>query len=68
MSLSEELPATAFDTASEFTRRSAIQATVSEELAQGPTWWLERDSNKRPSGRKASTLPMRQHAPCSVGL
>ena len=35
MSLSEVLPTTAIDTASEFTHRSA-QATVSEGLAQGP--------------------------------
>ena len=33
MSLSEALPPTAIDTVSEFTRRSAIQATVSEGLA-----------------------------------
>ena len=38
MSLSETLPTTAIDIASEFTRRSAtrLQATVSEGLVQGP--------------------------------
>ena len=40
-----------------------VQATVSEGLAQVPTWRLERGSNPRPSNRKASTLPMHHHAP-----
>ena len=35
--------------------------TMSLGLAQGPYVALERDSNPRPSGRKASTLPMRHH-------
>src|SRR6218665_1355393 len=44
-------------------RRSAL-ATASEGLAQGPyTWRLERDSDPRPFGRKASNLPMNHHAP-----
>src|SRR6218665_1006761 len=63
MSLSEALPTIAIDTVAEFTRRSAtVQATVSEELAQGDYVALERDSKPRPSGRKALTLPMRHHA------
>ena len=37
----------------------APHTTVSEGLAQG----LERDSNSRPYGRKASNLPMSHHAP-----
>src|SRR6218665_689171 len=31
-----------------------------------PTWRLERDLNPRPSGRKASALPMRHHVPQTV--
>ena len=34
-----------------------------KDLPKVPTWRLERDSNPRPSGRKASTLPMRHHVP-----
>src|SRR6218665_1405828 len=37
------------------------EATVSEGLAQGS--WLERDSNPRSSGPKASTQPICHHAP-----
>src|SRR6218665_1485389 len=33
-----------------------------KDLPKVPTWRLDRDSNPRPSGRKASTLPMRHHA------
>ena|SRR6218665_569708 len=41
-----------------------LQATVSEGLAQGPYMVvIELDSNPRPFGRKASSLPMRHHAP-----
>ena len=39
------------------------QATASERLNTVPTWRLERDSNPRLLGRKASNLPMRHHAP-----
>ena len=39
------------------------QATASEVLAHGPyTWWLDRDWNQRPFGRKTSNLPMSPHA------
>ena len=41
-------------------RRSA-QATASKGLPKVPTWRLERDLNPQPSGRMASTLPMRHH-------
>src|SRR6218665_285044 len=34
-----------------------------KDLPKVPTWRLERDSNPRPSGRKASTLPMSHHVP-----
>src|SRR6218665_1880881 len=33
-----------------------------KDLPKVPTWRLERNSNPRPSGRKASTLPMRHYA------
>src|SRR6218665_3623022 len=32
-----------------------------KELPKVPTWRLERDSNPRPFGRKASNIPMRHH-------
>ena len=32
------------------------------DLPKVPTWWLERDSNLRPSGWKALTLPICHHA------
>src|SRR6218665_1385830 len=31
------------------------------DLPKVPTWRLERDSKRRPSGQKASSLPMRHH-------
>ena len=34
-----------------------------KDLHEVPTWRLERDTNPRPSGRKASTLQMRHNAP-----
>ena len=34
-----------------------------KDLPKVPTWRLERDSNPRPFGRKASNLPMRHNAP-----
>ena len=37
-----------------------------KDLPKVPTRRLERDSNPRPSGRKASTLPMRHHVPCPI--
>src|SRR6218665_572374 len=39
----------------------ALQATISERLAQGP--WLERYSNPRPSGPKTLAQPMCHHSP-----
>jgi len=36
-----------------------------KDLPKGPTWRLERDSNLRPFGRKASNLQMRHLAPQS---
>ena len=40
----------------------ALQVTASEGLAQGPyAAAIEPDSNPRPSGQKASTLPMCHH-------
>jgi len=53
------------DTVSEFHAEAPL-ATASEGLAQGPTWWLERDSNTLPFRGKASELPMSHHTPqCS---
>ena len=52
--LSEALPTTGIDTVSEFTRRSDRQLRV-KDLPKVPTWRLERDSNPRPFGRRAST-------------
>src|SRR6218665_583314 len=40
----------------------ALQATTNERLAQGPSVAPSEYSNRLPSGRKASTLPMRHHA------
>ena len=37
-----------------------------KDLPKVPTWLLERDSNPRPSGRKATNLPMSHHAPPSL--
>ena len=34
-----------------------------KDLPKVPTWRLERDSNLRPSGRKATNLPMSHHVP-----
>src|SRR6218665_3384116 len=34
-----------------------------KDLPKVPTWRLERESNPRPFGRKASTLPKGHHAP-----
>ena len=34
-----------------------------KDLPKVPTWRLERDSNPRPFGRKASILPMSHHVP-----
>src|SRR6218665_637458 len=34
-----------------------------KDLPKVPTWRLERDSNPRPFGRKATNLPMSHHAP-----
>src|SRR6218665_782523 len=48
------------DTVSEF-HFKAKQATASEGLPKVHTWRLERDTNPRPSGRKASTQQMFYH-------
>ena len=65
MSLSVALPTTAIDTVSEFIRRRVqrYKQLQVKDLPKVPTWRLERDSNPRRSSRKASTLPMRHHAP-----
>src|SRR6218665_2234712 len=60
-SLSEALPTTAIHTAVVYTSKRYRQLRV-KDLPKVPTWRLEHDSNLRPSGRKASTLPMRHHA------
>src|SRR6218665_2325020 len=39
-----------------------------KDLPKVNTWRLERDSNPRPSGRKASTHSMRHHAPHVYGI
>jgi len=36
----------------------AIKGYVVVFLFKVPTWWLEWDSNKRPSGHKAPNLPL----------
>src|SRR6218665_3693162 len=46
-----------------FTPKRYRQLRV-EDLPKVPTWRLERDSNPRPTGQKASTLPMHHHVPC----
>src|SRR6218665_583362 len=45
-----------------FTPKRHRQLLV-EDLPKVPKWWQERESNPRPSGRKASTLPMHHHVP-----
>src|SRR6218665_1776429 len=60
MSSSETLPTT---TLCRSFHAEALQATVVLDLPKVPTWQLELDSKPRPSGRKASSLPMRRHAP-----
>ena len=45
-----------------FTPKHHWQLRV-KDLPKVPTWPLERDSNSRHFGRKASNLPMRHHAP-----
>src|SRR6218665_708320 len=51
-------------------RRSVTGNCELKNLSKVPTWRLERESNPRPSGRKLSTQPMRQHVsnapPCQV--
>src|SRR6218665_1381736 len=59
MSLSEALPQLILCWS---LHAETLQAIASEGLAKVPTWRLKRDSNPRPSGRKASTLLMRHHA------
>ena len=62
MSLSEALPATAIDTVGVYMPKLYRQLHV-KDLPKVLTWRLERDSNPRPSSRKASILPMCHHAP-----
>src|SRR6218665_2497652 len=57
---SEALPTTARILCRSFTPKRHRQLRV-KDLLKVPTWRLERDSNPRPSGRKASTLPMCHH-------
>jgi len=45
-----------------FTQKCHRQLWV-KDLPKVSTWRLERDANSRPSGRKASTLPMHHHIP-----
>ena len=59
---SEALSTTARILCRSFTPKRHRQLRV-KDLPKVPTWRLERDSNPRPSGRKASTLPMRHHVP-----
>src|SRR6218665_1012380 len=44
-----------------FTSRRHRQLRV-KDLPKVPTWRLERDSNPRPFGQKASNLPMNHHS------
>ena len=44
----------------EVSRQSATRNC--EWRTWGPSWWLERDSNPRPFGRKATNLPTSHHA------
>src|SRR6218665_184266 len=50
------------DTVAEFHAKCHGQFRV-KEFSKGPTFRLEWNSNRRTSGRKASTLPMRHHTP-----
>ena len=45
-----------------FTLKRQGQLQV-KDLPKVPTWWLDRDSNLRPFGRKVSNLLMSHHAP-----
>ena len=67
MSLSEALLTTAIDTMFVYTPKRYRQLQA-KNLPKVSTWWLERDSNRRSSGRKASALPMRYHAPQDAHL
>src|SRR6218665_1492151 len=51
------------NTVRSFTPKRQMQLRV-KDLSKVSTWRLDRDSNPRPSGRKASTPPMRNHAEC----
>src|SRR6218665_3610371 len=50
------------DTVSEFASKRHRQLQV-KDLPKVPTWRLERESNSLPFRRKASILPMGDHAP-----
>ena len=45
-----------------FTAKRHMQLRM-KDLPKVPTWRPERDSNQRPFGRKATSSPMRYHAP-----
>ena len=60
-------PDTAGTLCRSFTPKRHRQLRV-KDLPKVPTWRLERDYNSRPSGRKASTLPMRHHVPHNTTL
>src|SRR6218665_2725702 len=63
--LSEALPTTAIDTVGVYMPKRYRQLQV-KDLPKVLTWRLERDSNPRPSGRTASSQPMRHHVPLVV--
>src|SRR6218665_3431106 len=63
MSLSEALKTTAIDIMSDVVTPKRYMQLQAKDLPKVPTWRLKRDSNSRLSGRKASTLSLRHHAP-----
>src|SRR6218665_2666696 len=50
-----------------FTSKRHRQLRV-RDLPKVYTWWLKRDLNPRPFGRKAANLPMSHHAPQFIHL
>src|SRR6218665_2953182 len=59
---SEALLTTARILCRSFTPKRHMQLRM-KDLPKVPTWRPERDSNQRPFGRKATSSPMRYHAP-----
>src|SRR6218665_287186 len=55
------------DTVLEFHAEVHRQLQI-KDLPKVPAWRLERESNSRPSGRKASSQPRRHHVPRTLGL